>query len=104
MKKFIIGWMTIRPGMQDAFLAIAKRHQAMTRAEAGCEFFDISISLDRPDVGIVTECFVDEAAHERHNAAPHMEAFRGEIARVISDGRFHNIYSDQIRVDEVKFD
>ena len=104
MKKFIIGRMTIRPGMRDAFLALSRQHQAATRAEPGCEFFDISMSLDQPDVGIVAECFVDEAAHAKHNAAPHMAAFQAQISHILKDGRFHNIYSDQIRVDEVAFD
>ncbi len=104
MKKFIIGWMTWKPGMQDEFLALARSHQERTRAEPGCEFFDITLSLDQPNVAIVAECFSDEAAHETHNAAPHMVRFRETMARILSDGRFHNIYSDNIRVDEVHFD
>ena len=30
--------------------------------------------------------------------------FREQMARILKDGRFHNIYSDQIKVDEVHFD
>ena len=104
MKKFIIGWMTWKPGMQDEFLALARSHQERTRAEPGCEFFDITLSLDQPNVAIVAECFANEAAHEVHNATPHMKWFRENMARILSDGRFHNIYSDTIRVDEVHVD
>jgi (4S)-4-hydroxy-5-phosphonooxypentane-2,3-dione isomerase len=104
MKKFIIGWMTYKPGMREEFLAVARMHQDNTRAEPGCEFFDITLSLDQPNVAIVAECFTDEAAHEAHNATPYMAWFRKNMARILSEGRFHNIYSDQIRVDEVKFD
>ena len=104
MKKFIIGRMTYRPEMQAEFLDLSRRHQIATRAEPGCEFFDISLCLDEPNVAIVTECFVDEAAHQTHNAAPHMAAFQASVAKVLKDGRFHNIYSDNIRVDDVHFD
>ena len=55
-------------------------------------------------MAIVAECFANEAAHEVHNATPHMKWFRENMARILSDGRFHNIYSDTIRVDEVHFD
>ena len=46
MKKFIIGWMTYKPGLREEFLAVARKHQENTRAEPGCEFFDITLSLD----------------------------------------------------------
>ena len=104
MKKFIIGWVTFRPEMREEFLAMSLKHEAATRAEPGCEFFEIALSLDPPNLAIVTECFVSEAAHEVHRATPHMAAFIQNMPRILSEGRFHNIYSDHIEVDAVTFD
>ena len=104
MKKIIVGWMTYKPGMREDFLALARKHQAVARAEPGCEFFDITLSLDQPDVGIVVECFTDEAAHEAHNATPHMAWVREQMVPILKDARFHNIHSDRIKVDEMQFD
>lgn len=104
MKKIIVGKMVHKSGQREAFIQISRTHMAATRAEPGCEFFDISLSLDEPDTAHVAECFTDEAAHEAHNATPHMLQFRDVMSRILVSGTFHNIYSDQIVTDRVAFD
>ena len=43
------------------------------------------------------------AAHETNNATLHKAWFRENTACILSEGRFHNICSDQMRLDEVHF-
>ena len=51
MKRLVIGRVTYRPEMREEFLAMSLAHQAATRAEPGCEFFEIALSLDRTERG-----------------------------------------------------
>ena len=104
MKRFVIGRVTIRSEMRDEFLAMSLQHQAATRAEPGCEFFEVALSLDQPNEAVITECFSSEAAYEIHRATPHMTALIESMPRLLSEGRFHNIYSDHIDVDALTFD
>jgi quinol monooxygenase YgiN len=104
MKRFVIGHVTFRPEMRDEFLAMSLSHQAATRAEPGCDFFEIALSLDQPNVAVITECFTSEAAYEVHRATPHMTAMMESMPRLLSEGRFHNIYSDNVVVDVLTFD
>jgi quinol monooxygenase YgiN len=101
--KYIIGWMTIKPGKRDRFLAAARAHTAATRKEAGCVFFELNLSLDEPNVAVVAECFKDAAAHDLHSNTPHMAKFRKEMAEVLVEGKFVNVFSDDVKTDVYKF-
>ncbi len=39
-----------------------------------------------------------------HRATPHMTALVESMPRLLSEGRFHNIYSDHVDVDVLTFD
>ena len=103
MKKFVIGWMTYRPGMRDRFVAVAREHVANMRSEEGCIFAEINLSLDTPNGAVVAECFKSQEAHDIHNATPQMKWFVQEMSEILTEGRFENIFSDDVTVDEVSF-
>lgn len=103
MRKFIIGWITFKPEMRGPFLSAISAHVAATRQEEGCVFFDVSLSLDGPNIAVVTECFESEEAHESHLQTPHMNRFRAEMPRLLVEGRFENVYSDRFSTDVVEF-
>ncbi len=104
MKKFIIGRVTFKPDQREDFLEAVRIHAAAIRKEPGCVFFEIKLSREKPNRAVVAECFVDAAAHEVHNQTAHMLAFVDKMSRILLDGRFENIYSDNVTVDVVKFD
>ena len=103
MKKFVIGWMTFRPEMRDRFVAVVRKHVAAMRSEEGCIFAEINLNLDGSNGAVVAECWKDQAAHDVHNATPQMKWFVKEMSELLIEGRFENIFSDDVRVDKVKF-
>jgi len=66
VKKFIIGWMTSKPEMQERFLAAIRAVLAATRQEKGCVFIEINLDLDSPNRAVVAECFESQGAHDIH--------------------------------------
>lgn len=103
MKKFIIGWVTFKPEKREEFLAAVRIHAEATRQEPGCVYFEINLSLENPNGAVVAECFASSQAHETHNATPHMKSFVDKMSRILVEGRFENIYSDDVKVDVVTF-
>ena len=103
MKKFVIGWVTYKPGMRDRFVAVTREHLAIMRKEEGCVFAEINLSLDAPNGAVVAECFKSQEAHDIHHATPQMKRFVKEMSEILTEGRFENIFSDDVTVDEVKF-
>ena len=103
MKKFIIGWMTAKPEMQERFLAAIRAHMAATRQEKGCVFLEINLDLDSPNRAVVAECFESQEAHDIHSKTPHMATFRKEMSQILVEARFENILSDKVTVDIPKY-
>ena len=104
MKRFVIGWARFKPGKQDEFLAVAKAHIAATREEEGCLFLEINLSMDKPDTAVFAECFRDARATEIHESLPHVAVWKKRMSEILIEGRFENIFSDEVVVDVVKFD
>jgi autoinducer 2-degrading protein len=67
----------IAPDRVDEFLAYIKEEAADARTkEPGCRRFEISRSVDRPNVFSLTEGYDDLAALEAHRQTPHFLLFR----------------------------
>jgi len=103
VKKFIIGWMTSKPEMQERFLAAIRAVLAATRQEKGCVFIEINLDLDSPNRAVVAECFESQEAHDIHSKMSHMATFREEMSRILVEARFENILSNNVTVDVPKY-
>jgi quinol monooxygenase YgiN len=51
--KFVIGWLRVRPGKRDEFMALARPFIAITLREEGIDFFEFHLSSTDPDTVVV---------------------------------------------------
>jgi quinol monooxygenase YgiN len=102
-RKYIIGWLTLRPGMRDEFMAIARPYVASCLKEEGCLFFEMNPSESGPDIVTLAECFADVEAHTAHLKTPEFQAFWAELGRLALHGRFENIFPDHVVPDAARF-
>jgi quinol monooxygenase YgiN len=102
-RKYIIGWLTLKPGQGRDFLPLAREYAAACRLEDGCVFFEMNQSIDNPDVFVVSECFRDPEAHEEHLKQSLFLEFWKRIEGIAVSGRFENIYADMVAADAATF-
>ena len=103
-KKFIMGWLTARPGKRDEFMAISEPYIETTLQEQGVIFFEFHPSLTDPDLVIVVECYETPEAQDLHHRTPHFVAMWSEVQRLIAEARFENIFAARVVTDAVKFE
>ena len=103
MKKFIMGWLKFKPGKRDAFIAASREYVEVCRTEAGCEFFDFSVSLFDPDMAMAMECFSSREMHAAHLETERFKTFWKQLGEVCIEGRFENIFADHIEPDSARF-
>jgi quinol monooxygenase YgiN len=102
-RKYIIGWLTLKPGHGRDFVNVAQAYAAGCREEDGCIFFEMNQSIDDPDVFVVAECFRDAAAHEAHLKRPlFLESWK-HIESIALSGKFENIFADSVIADGATF-
>jgi len=102
-RKYIIGWLTLKPGQGRDFVKVAQAYAAGCRKEDGCVFFEMTQSIDDPDVFVVAECFRDPAAHEAHLKRPlFLESWK-HIESIALTGKFENIFADTVIADSAIF-
>lgn len=58
---------------------------AVTRAEAGCSFYEFQQSDDTPGLFFVWEKWADQAALDQHMQTPHIKAFVAEFGDEFSE-------------------
>lgn len=102
-RKFIVGWLTCKPGKRDEFMAVARAYAQVSLAEDGCIFYEMNASGRSPDTVILTECFKNEAAHAAHLATPEFEAFFAELERLCLGGEFENVIADTVTSDTHRY-
>ena len=69
------------------FLRRVKRHaQNSIAREPGCVSFEVSVDKDDPRRFMFYEVYVDEAAFEAHNDAPHMKRHMAAVGHMV-DGK-----------------
>ncbi len=67
----------IAPDRVDEFITYIKEEAVDARTkEPGCRRFEISRSVDKPNVFTLTEAYDDLAALEAHRQTPHFLLFR----------------------------
>jgi quinol monooxygenase YgiN len=102
--KFVIGWLKLKPGRRDEFMAVSRPFIAATLREEGVVFFEFHHNSTDLDGVVVVECYKSHAAHELHWATPHFATMWKEVERLTIEGRFENIFADRTASDVARFD
>ena len=102
-RKFIIGWLTCRPGAREVLVDLARPYVAACRAEEGCLFFEMNPSIHEPDVVTVAECFASAEAHDAHCRGETFTRFWDRLHDLCLAGRFENIYDARVEPDSADF-
>ena len=93
--KFVIGWLKVRPGKRDEFMALAGPFIGATLRESGVEFFEFHLSSTDPDTVIAIEKYRTPTVHDRHHQTAHFAEMWEHVQRLCIEGRFENIYADR---------
>src|SRR5262245_170480 len=101
--KFVIGWLKLRPGKRDEFMALARPYIATSLKDDGVDFFEFHLSSTDPDTVIVVERYRTPEAHVLHNQTPHFFEMWGLVQRLCIEGRFENIFADRVDPDFARF-
>ena len=99
--KYVIGWLKLKPGMREAFVAFAKDHDETTRRESGCLFYQSHPSAADPDELVVVEGWQTPEHHAAHEKAPHHVALGNQAGKYIASGQFEEI--EAAKVKSVRF-
>ena len=97
--KFIIGWLTFKPGLRDDLLAAMQPLVQQIRAEEGCLFFEFNPKIDDPDTGVLAECFTSDAAHRWHKQTPHMQQLFALLGPAIASSDVKVHFADELLED-----
>jgi quinol monooxygenase YgiN len=82
----IVARITVKPGMEQAFEAVARELVAKVRAnEPGCLLYALHTS-ETPNVYVFMERYADQAAVEAHRATEHFRALGRKMGEYM-DGR-----------------
>ena len=89
--KFVTGWLSLRPGKRDEFMALARPFMAAT------------LSSTDPDAVIALEKYRTPGAHDLHHQTPHFAEMWGHVQRLCIEGRFENIFAGRVEPDFARF-
>jgi quinol monooxygenase YgiN len=89
--RYVIGRVKLKPGMRDAFTALAAPYIATSRAEAGCVYYDQAAVHGSADDSIIIECWQTPEAHAAHVAAPHFRAFGPVFEKHVLQAKFEEM-------------
>jgi quinol monooxygenase YgiN len=82
----IVAFVTVKPGVDDAFVAAAQTCVAASRTEPGVLHYDLWRETEGERRFVFNEQYVDDAAVQRHMASDHFKAF-GLAARNLASAR-----------------
>ena len=102
-RKYIVGWIRLRPGRREEFMEIARPYVAHCREEDGCVFFDMNPSSDGPDEIVIMECFRDASAHQKHLKTQEFTDFWLQLNDLGANARFENIMARDVVPDVAEF-
>jgi len=101
-KKYVMGWLKLKPGKRDAFVAEYQKGALATRREPGCVFYDFALSSEDTDTVLIMECFANEDAHASHLKQPHFKAVWAAFQKFGAEGRFEDIWSNTFKPSSVR--
>jgi quinol monooxygenase YgiN len=74
-KTVIVARVAVKEGQENAFIEIASKLVAATRAEEGNLFYTLYQSTENPSIFIFYEEYKDDEAFEAHSSSAHFAAF-----------------------------
>lgn len=84
-KVYLTGTLTCSQDDLEMLTEAVKVHIALTRAEPGCERFDVVQSADNPCAFEVNETFTDKAAFEAHQTRTRASEWWGKTEHIPRD-------------------
>ncbi|MFC6300867.1 antibiotic biosynthesis monooxygenase [Pseudomonas sp. CCM 7893] len=79
----VIATLIAKPGQQDTLEPLLRGLLEPTRAEAGCQQYDLHQDLQHPETFYMLERWNDDAALDAHDRSAHIQSFRTKAADVI---------------------
>lgn len=101
--KYIVGWLTLRPGSEVAFDQLSRPYIATCRTEPGCRFFEMIRTPETPQTVLVAECFETAEAHDAHLQTPQFKAFWESLHKIALVGKFENVIAGIVNPDGYDF-
>lgn len=80
----IVAQLQAREGKAEALEAALRALIPTTRAEAGCEAYELHRSLETPGFFHFHEVWTSKADWEAHMSAPHLQAFQARTDDLVS--------------------
>ena len=75
----------LKSGSRPAWVELAMKNAVAARKEPGCLQFDVVMPREQPDIGILIERYVDEAAWHWHFRQPYCRDFMDSISDILFD-------------------
>jgi quinol monooxygenase YgiN len=75
---------SIKPDQRERWLELVRQNAAQTRAENGCESYQISEDIDTPNTFAIVERWADLDAQYDHFRNPDFGALMGALADVLA--------------------
>ncbi len=104
MQQFVIGWLKLKPGKREEFMALAKDHEAATQKEDGCLFYEFHPSATDRDVSVLIESWKTAQHHSAHKEAPRYAEFGKVVGRLAVSGTFHEIEAAGVVTQRPEFE
>ena len=93
----IVAKLTVKPGMEKEFEAVAGELVAKVRAnEPGCKLYQLHVVNDAPTTYVFMERYVDQAAVEAHRGSDYFKALGRKMGEYM-EGR-----AEVMRLTEVE--
>jgi len=87
----IVAVITARPGAEDALEARLRGLIAPSRADPGCERYDLHRSVEDPRVFLFYETWASRAAWEAHMETEHLAAFKADAETMVESVHIHQM-------------
>jgi quinol monooxygenase YgiN len=80
----VIARFTPTPEHADQLRKLLEGMVAPTRAEAGCQFYNLFATQTDEARYVLLECYEDSSALEAHRASPHYKNYRAQLADLLA--------------------
>jgi quinol monooxygenase YgiN len=93
---------SIKPELRDRWLEVIERNAADTRAEEGCEGYQVAEDLEKPNSFVIVELWTDLEAVYTHfrNEFEGLMANLGEVFAAPPEASIHEV-ANTLTLDEV---
>jgi quinol monooxygenase YgiN len=103
MMDFVFGWIWVKPGKRDEFMALVPGHVTRAKARPGVYWLEFHENFDDPDAIVFTAGFANAEVHAAQSTSddPPLIAL---LEKIGIEGRFENISAETKRLDVLTFD